>query len=139
MKELVCNYALVRFLPYRETGEFVNIGVVLYAPEVNYFDFRLATDRHRRFEALFPEMDQNIYRASVASLEKELQRQRNLFSGESGAARTTDENLAAFRALLRRRESLIHFGDVGMRLGVPEVTLQNLFDEYVMRKVAAAT
>lgn len=30
MNELTCNYAPIRFQPYRETGEFVNIGVVVY-------------------------------------------------------------------------------------------------------------
>ena len=25
MKELVCNYAIARFRPYRETGEFANL------------------------------------------------------------------------------------------------------------------
>jgi len=24
-----CNYAMLRFLPYPETGEFVNVGVVV--------------------------------------------------------------------------------------------------------------
>lgn len=36
-----CNYAVVRFLPYRETGEFVNVGVVLYCREAGFFDVAL--------------------------------------------------------------------------------------------------
>jgi hypothetical protein len=77
MNELVCNYALVRFLPYRETGEFVNIGVLVYAPEISYFDFRLAERRNRRVRAFFPEVDPAFYAASVESLHRELERQRD--------------------------------------------------------------
>ncbi len=28
----VCHYALVHFLPYAETGEFCNVGVVMFSP-----------------------------------------------------------------------------------------------------------
>jgi len=27
--QLVCNFSVVRFLPYPETDEFVNVGVVM--------------------------------------------------------------------------------------------------------------
>ena len=29
MKPLACRYAIVQFMPYAETGEFANVGVVL--------------------------------------------------------------------------------------------------------------
>jgi hypothetical protein len=32
-KKLACNYAVLRFLPYPETGEFVNIGVAIGCPD----------------------------------------------------------------------------------------------------------
>ncbi len=30
--KVACNYAIIRFLPYPETEEFVNVGVVLACP-----------------------------------------------------------------------------------------------------------
>ncbi|HXE54706.1 MAG TPA: DUF3037 domain-containing protein [Tepidisphaeraceae bacterium] len=139
MKELVCNYALVRFLPYRETGEFVNVGVVLYAPEVSQFDFRLTEKRNRRVRAFFPEMDPEIYAAAVDSLRRELERQRTQFNSLGGlfnGERAVSEGLTAFRSMLRRRESLIHFAEPGMRLGIPQETLGDLFADYVLRSFA---
>jgi hypothetical protein len=141
MKELVCNYALVRFLPYRETGEFVNVGVVVYAPEVGYFGFRLTEKRNRRVKAFFPELDLEIYRASVASLHRELARhqaQFNTMAGLFSGDRSANEGLTAFRSMLRRRESLLHFAEPGMRLGVPEETLAKLYADYVLRNFAQA-
>ncbi|HVK54151.1 MAG TPA: DUF3037 domain-containing protein, partial [Burkholderiales bacterium] len=29
---IACHYAIVRFLPFVETGEFANVGVVLFSP-----------------------------------------------------------------------------------------------------------
>jgi hypothetical protein len=28
-KQHTCNYAILRFLPYPETGEFVNVGILV--------------------------------------------------------------------------------------------------------------
>ena len=139
MKELVCNYALVRFLPYRETGEFVNVGVVLYAPEVSHFDFRLAQKRNRRVRAFFPELNPEIYAAAVDSVARELERQRTQFDslgGLFGGERAVSEGITAFRSMLRRRESLIHYAEPGMRLGMPQETLDLLFRDYVLRSFA---
>ena len=139
MKELVCNYALIRFLPYRETGEFVNIGVVVYAPEVNYFNFSLAEKRNRRVRAFFPELDRAVYAASVESLRRELARQRTEFAANAGLIafdQAVGAGLTAFRSLLRRRESLLYFAEPGMRLGTPDEALEELYSEYVLRSFA---
>jgi hypothetical protein len=139
MKELVCNYALIRFLPYRETGEFVNVGVMVYAPEVNYFGFLLTEKRNRRVRALFPELDAAVYATSVECLRQELERQKAQFAamgGIFGGDRAAGEGLTAFRSLLRRREALLHFAEPGMKLGIPDEALHALFAEYVLRSFA---
>ncbi|WP_253275820.1 DUF3037 domain-containing protein, partial [Xanthomonas vasicola] len=41
-----CQYAIVQFLPYPETGEFANVGVVLACPQMRYLGVRIAP--HRR-------------------------------------------------------------------------------------------
>ncbi|TAM57619.1 MAG: DUF3037 domain-containing protein [Rhodanobacter sp.] len=53
MNRFACQYAIIRFLPYAETGEFANVGVVLACPATGYFGARLMPvneDRpHHRF------------------------------------------------------------------------------------------
>jgi hypothetical protein len=39
MTLVACTYAALRFLPYRETCEFANVGVVVCAPEAGFFGF----------------------------------------------------------------------------------------------------
>ena len=48
MNTMVYNYHVVRFLPYPETGEFVNVGVILFCPQLGFFDFKIETHRSRR-------------------------------------------------------------------------------------------
>jgi hypothetical protein len=140
MKELVCNYAVIRFLPYQEVGEFVNIGIVLHCPETGFFDFRLAEARNRRVRGFFPELDREVYRAALKAIDRELARHRNgreLFTQadalDDGAI---SRGLTEFRALLRRRETLVHFAEPGMILAEPREAIAQLFDRFVNRQFA---
>ncbi len=136
MNELVCNFAVVHFLPYRETGEFVNVGVVLHAPETGFFGHRLKVGRkNRRVRAFFPDFDMAVYAAAVRSLDGELNRRRALFERLTTTAgdRLLTDGMTAFRSLLRQRESLLHFAEPGMRLGRPVDVLDAVYADYVER------
>ena len=139
MNELVCNFAVVRFLPYRETGEFVNVGVVTHAPETGAFGHRLVTGRrNRRVKAFFPEMQMAVYAAAMESLDGELGRQGRYFDllRMGPGERLAGDGMTAFRGVLRRRESLLHFAEPGMRLGDPGAVLDAVYAEYVDRHFA---
>ena len=53
-----CRYAILRFLPYVETGEFANVGVVLMSTAGRYFGFRLLGRRVARVTHFFDLHDQ---------------------------------------------------------------------------------
>ena len=139
MNELVCNFAVIRFLPYRETGEFVNVGVVVHAPETGAFAHQLVTGRrNRRVKAFFPEVQMAVYAAAIESLDGELRRQGRHFDllRMGPVERVASDGMTAFRGLLRRRESLLHFAEPGMRLGEPGHVLTAVYAEYVDRHFA---
>ena len=52
-----CHYAIVRFMPFVETEEFANVGVVLFAPQDRYFGFRLLGNRTSRITNFFEQME----------------------------------------------------------------------------------
>jgi hypothetical protein len=54
--KVACNYTVLRFLPYPETGEFVNLGVAIGCPDMHWFDFRLENRRLDRITGFFPEL-----------------------------------------------------------------------------------
>jgi hypothetical protein len=140
MLELPCNYATIRFLPYRESGEFVNVGIVLHCPQTGFFDYKLVKGRCPRVTRFFPELRRDILPEALSALRAHLQHQRNearLFrsSGPNDAAIA----VAVFQQLLRRRESILHFAQAGTILSTDAaMTLEELYDHNVNRCFADA-
>jgi hypothetical protein len=133
MKKYACQYAIVRFLPYLETGEFANVGIVMSCPEAGFFDFKLLA-HVRRITAFFEELDARIYRRARGDFQHELQRIRNLLGSQHGAA--WDAGLAhhLFAELTRPREVMMRFEGVRVVLAEdPAQQLDELFGHYVER------
>lgn len=135
MTELVCNFAVIRFLPYRETGEFVNVGVVVHAPETGFFGHRIRKGkRNARVHGFFPEISRELYAAATGSLDAELTRRSADFAfAVLNGVEVVGHGMTLFRDLLKRRESLLHFAESGMRLGQPADVLTAVNDHYVGR------
>ncbi len=62
MNKIACQYVIVRFAPYVETGEFANVGILMMAPRHGYFGFKLETRRHGRITRFFEELEPKLYR-----------------------------------------------------------------------------
>ena len=74
MNKLACQYALLRFRPFVETGEFANVGVVLMCPEGRFFGFKLLK-KYGRITKFFHQLDSKVYLTGKA-----------LFTDENGAS-----------------------------------------------------
>ena len=141
MKEVVCNYAIARFRPYRETSEFVNIGIVLICPQLDYFGHIFETRKHKRITDFFPELDLDVFKAGLLGLGKELIRVTGRSQEEENHQfvlhEETKASLARFKELVRPRETLFYFGDAGTVLAAnPRQKLQELFQYYIKRQFA---
>lgn len=141
MKEVVCNYAIARFRPYRETGEFVNIGIVLICPQLDYFSHIFETRKHKRITDFFPELDVDVFKAGLVGLGKELTRVTGREAEEAGHQfilhEETKASLSRFKELIRPRETLFYFGDAGTVMASnPRQKLQELFQYYIKRQFA---
>jgi len=136
MNRFACQYAIIRFLPYAETGEFANVGVVLACPATGYFDARLMpTRRTGRITGFFEQLDKRIYREAMAYLKEELDRLgalvRERGAGNQGFVQQT------FAGLTRPREALLRFGETRVILAAqPADTLNQLFEKVVERDFA---
>jgi hypothetical protein len=138
MNQFVCNYSIARFRPYRETGEFVNVGVVLLCPELDFFGHLFEHRKHKRITDFFPELDLEIFKTGLSGLLKELNRlarrdePAQFVLGAEARAR-----IAVFKELVRPRETLFHFGEIATLLAAdPQAKLQELFDFYIKRQFA---
>ena len=133
-----CNYAVVRFLPYRETGEFVNVGVVLFCRDAGFFDVMLETKRRQRVTDFFPELDREVFSQGRQTFNQELRRVKQMLCADDRRL-ADDARLTIFRELVRPRESVFRFSEVGTVLAEdPAKKLAELFDRFVNRQFAKA-
>ena len=119
------RYAIVRFLPYAETEEFANVGVLLHAPEAGVFAFRLV-EKWRRVGAFFNTLDRRVFTTARKEFEGELLRLQQAVRATPAWGRQ------AFDDVTRPRESMFRFSAPRAVLtDDAEATLDALFGKYV--------
>lgn len=132
MKKFACRYAIVQFVPYTETGEFANVGIVIACPETGFFDFKLQTRRYARVTAFFDGLNADVYRVALKSIQTELERIQRAVLDLPDASKRADQIRVMFTALTHPREAMVRFGQVRPILAAePAVQLAKLFDHYV--------
>lgn len=133
-----CHYAIVRFMPFVETGEFANVGVVMFSPGARFFGFKLLGTRYARVTNFFEQLETRAFRTSMYTLREELQRidvvlkplgtDRRLKSlNREGALRLWAEVIKPRETMLRFSESRVVLTDE------PKPKLRELFEYYVER------
>lgn len=132
MKKLY-QYALMRFMPFVETGEFANVGVLLCCPETGYWGYMLAPTRFARVTGFFQEMDKNLYKIALQKFEKEMH-----ITQKIAGQHAFKEMTSFFTEITRPRQALIQFSNV--RSMVADVGDANLLDKlykhYIKREFA---
>lgn len=132
MKNFACRYAIVQFAPYTETGEFANVGIVIACPETGYFDFKLQTRRYARITAFFDELNADVYRMALRSIQTELERIQRVILDLPGTSKRADQIREILTTLTHPREAMVRFGQVRPILTLePAVQLVKLFDHYI--------
>lgn len=129
-----CQYAIVRFAPFVETGEFANIGIILFAPKIGFFDFKVAHTKFSRVTSFFTEIKAPEYRKVVNNFTHELKRIRNIMMhGEHDG----DLNKTIFRDVIKTREGIIQFSEARVVLATdPSAKINELYDFYIDRSFA---
>lgn len=130
--QVACQYAIARFLPYAETGEFANVGVVLACPEANVFLARFApVNRTQRITDFFDGLGARIYREALKYMVKEAQRLTDDVATGRVPARF------AFEGATRPREALMTFGHPRVILAsTPQDALDTLYNRFIERDFA---
>ncbi len=117
MNTIPCQYAIVRFMPFIETGEFSNIGIVLLAPQQSILAFKLITRRYARITQFFHTLNADVYRSTIKTLQDELDRlKKSIYKNNEDIA------IDIFNELIRPRETMLRFSP-------PRVVLTNNINE----------
>ncbi|MGY6588481.1 MAG: DUF3037 domain-containing protein [Wenzhouxiangella sp.] len=138
MNRIACQYAIVRFAPFVETGEFANVGVLMMAPHDRFFAFKLETRRFARITRFFEQLDRKHYLRALRRLQDELERVHELLKahGFDRRRKQVDLDLAQrmFTEIIRPRESTVRFSEPRVVLADnPAEKLDELFGFYVER------
>lgn len=131
--QAVCNYALLRFMLYPQTGEVVNVGVVVNCQQPCFLHFFAEEQMPDRVKVLFSEYDAAAFAGVVEAMEKEVKRIRARVS-------VPQDCQFAFNELVRRRENAFRFGEVRTAVMTdPQSAAQELFRRYRLHGIASAT
>ena len=137
MNKFACRYAIVQFLPYSETGEFANVGVVLTCPTTGFFNFKLEVRKYARVTAFFNELPAGVYRTATKLMEGELARVGALVRALPCGPTRAEQIRTLLDGLAHPREAIVRFGPVRPMLTQdPHAELGKLFDYYVDRSFA---
>ncbi|QDF66459.1 DUF3037 domain-containing protein [Shewanella sp. SNU WT4] len=129
MKNLV-RYSVIRFMPFTETQEFANVGIIIHAPQTGSVLFKLANKRFSRVSQFFDDLDGQLYSNAIEMFFSELQRIKDFSKGMRG------KELAGFiDEVTRQREGFLTFSQTGALLTEDplELVLEKLFEQYVGR------
>lgn len=138
MNNIPCLYAIVRFCPFVETEEFANVGIILMAPDVRFFGYKLMTRKHARVTSFFEQLDAAVFRAVVQNLKEEFDRAATLFKAHGFDKRYKKNDVAyarnLFAEIVRPRETVVKFSTIRAVLGgEPREKLEDLYNHYVER------
>lgn len=121
----VFEYAVIRFVPRVERGEYINIGVVLYCRAQRFLDVRLLTDLGRA-ALLFPDAEIEDVRSHATAFEQIVR------GSHAGGPIAQLEPAERFRWLTAKRSTIIQPSPVhpGITADAGQ-TLDKLYDKLV--------
>lgn len=124
------SFSLLRYVHDVVGGEFVNIGVALYAPDYHYVGAR-CTRRYARLSNLFVNVDGRHFRLVVDHLEHKINERQRLMEGFQFEQPAVDV-CELLQRVLPPDDSSIQFSEPrGGLTDDPEATLKNLFERFI--------
>ncbi|NRB78146.1 MAG: DUF3037 domain-containing protein [Saccharospirillaceae bacterium] len=132
MNNQACRYAVVRFMPYPESEEFANIGIIMAIPKLNKFLFKLEMKSFKRYTQFFKHLDRALVSDAVKYFTDEL-----VYLSEQVENHHINA-LDALEHLVMPRANIINFSDQRTKLISTDLNaeLTNIFDDFVNHKFA---
>jgi hypothetical protein len=126
------SYTVLRYVHDTMTGEFVNVGVALHAPEAGYLS-AICRTTYRRVSAAFPGLKGEHFRAVMRHVQARFEQMGERLSAESNSS-GNQSLLDIARSVLPSDDSSFQWGPVGVGLAAdPSQKLEALFNRMVMR------
>lgn len=126
------TYCVLRYVHDTTSTEFVNVGVVLYAPDARYLS-ALCRTTYGRLSKVFPGVNAEHFKSLMHYIEARLGEQGARVASELPL--TTPSNVLEFaHSILPRDDSSLQWSPAGSgRTDDPAVALERLFERMVSR------
>lgn len=126
------SFVILRYVHDVLTEEFLNIGITLYCPELNFFQSKI-TNKVRRISEAFEGFNSSYFKKNVRNIESELNHLGQVLNKDQINLFKAPFNIEAlFNKVLPVDDSSYQFSEA--KTGItenPDATLRCLFDLYV--------
>jgi hypothetical protein len=127
------TYTVLRYVHDTTTGEFVNVGVALYAPKVRYAS-ALCRTTYGRLSKAFPGIDGESFRGLMRHIQSRFEELGDRYRSELPLGELPKSALDLAHTILPRDDSSLQWSPAGGGLTEDaSATLESLFDRLVMR------
>ena len=125
------SYIVIRYLHDVVGGEFVNVGIALFAPEKNYVNV-ICTKKYVRLSKLFLNVDGTQFRSIMNHIETKIAALKRQFENELQLDDKPKDILEIIKTIIPEDDSSIQFSTVGGGLtSDPKERLEQLYYRYV--------
>jgi hypothetical protein len=126
------TYTVLRYVHDIATGEFLNVGVALLAPERHYVS-ALCRTTYGRLREVFPSLDGESFRAAMRHVTHEFERFQKELAEELPLKQTSNGIMGYAHAVLGADDSSLQWSPMGSGLSNdPWLTLEQLYERFVM-------
>lgn len=139
MNGYVFNAAVIRFRPYRDTGEFVNIGIIVHFPQCGHTVLKIQF-KTKRITDFFPEIERKFILDTYSYIKTEINQtfpMQDKFPDTPTLDIITKSDHELFQRFISLKEGLIIFSDTisGFSDNI-QTKCEELFNYYVNRNFA---
>jgi Protein of unknown function (DUF3037) len=125
------TYTVLRYVHDTTTGEFVNVGVAIYAPQVRYAS-ALCRTTYGRLSKTFPGIDGESFRGLMRFIQSRFEELGDRMRAELPLQKAPESALDLAHAILPRDDSSLQWSPAGSGLTEnASQTLEALFDRLV--------
>jgi hypothetical protein len=126
------SFTVLRYVHDIATGEFLNVGVALLAPERRYVN-ALCRTTFQRLKTVFPTLDGESFRASMRHVTHEFERLHEQLRDQLPLRDHGAGVMGYAHSVLGPDDSSLQWAPMGAGVTVdPERTIEQLYDRFVM-------
>lgn len=133
MKNIPYSYVVMRYVHDTRSAEFVNVGVVVYAPEAHFVkgEFR---QNYSRLSHMFPSFDSGHFKKMMVALNKRFNQLHEETIKPLDFGGHAEDALGLARRVIPSDDNSYQWSQTGKGLSANlEQTLKQLFDRFVTR------